>query len=397
MKRSPARPTSASPFDAESSYGFVPAFAPAPSPRPSRQLAQAEAKPIQIDIERAAEAGQSLPTHPIILRDLPSQAEAHPTQAQLSRLHRSLNQRDLVLLQALYDYRYLNTLQIRELLFPSLRSCQMRLQTLRELGLLYRWPVIETPGVRRRHSLCLISARGARVLADYHGEDSRMYVERSHHARDHCWHALHDLEANQVFVSLASRSRGRQDDGLLLWYGEEHVRSERAQVAGQHRVVAPMPDGRGVYLTPRGRIYFELEWDRATEAMARLESKVRTYAEYFSHFSDARLRHVLLVLPTDDRESIVRRSSWWARLDAKGDYCCSFWTTTGWRVRAFGPLQPIWLAVEVDSEGPDEDTRLRDRTSLDLFAAIDANERPAADCIGKPRWWERRPGGGQAA
>ncbi len=64
-------------------------------------------------------------------------------------------------MQGLYDYRYLNTLQVKELFFPSLRSCQMRLQYLKELGLIYSWKVIETPGVKRRHSMLLISARGA--------------------------------------------------------------------------------------------------------------------------------------------------------------------------------------------------------------------------------------------
>ena len=106
-------------------------------------------------------AGRSpLLTHPIVLRDLPAQADARPSQTQLSKLHRSLTQRDLVILQCLYDYRYLNTLHVKELCFPSLRSCQIRLQQLKTLGLIYVWKVIETPGVRRCHSMCLISARG---------------------------------------------------------------------------------------------------------------------------------------------------------------------------------------------------------------------------------------------
>jgi len=112
-------------------------------------------------------------------------ADTRPSQSELTRLHRTLTQRDLVILQCLYDYRYLNTFQVKELLFPSLRSCQMRLQHLKELSLIYSWKVIETPGVKRRPSLVLISARGARVLADWHGDDQRAYVERSHAVRDH--------------------------------------------------------------------------------------------------------------------------------------------------------------------------------------------------------------------
>lgn len=375
---------------------FVPAFAPEASLRRAFQQANLEAKPIRSRITPPAGAGQSLPSHPIILRDLPPEADARLSQAQLSRLHRSLNQRDLVLLQALYDYRYLNSLQICDLFFPSLRSCQMRLQALRDLGLLYRWPVIETPGVRRRHSLCLISQRGARVLADYHGDDQREYVKRSRDARDHCWHALHDLEANQVFVSLASQSRGSADEGLLLWYGEDHVRAERRQAKAESGGPVPTPDGRGVYLARSGRIYFELEWDRGTEAFGRLEAKVKSYALYFQVADDASLRHILLVLPTDDRERTLRQAGSWDRLCRAGGTCCSFWTTTAWRVRRDGPLAPIWLGTSSEDAADGEVSR-QSRTSLGHFAPIADPGRSANDCIGKPRWWERRPGGGQAA
>src|SRR6202140_1220595 len=212
--------------DAGDELDFAPAFASADSLRPAPQEAKDGAQASRAQFGPAHEPGRSLiPTHPIILRDLPPQSEARPSQTQLNRLHGTLNQRDLLILQALYDYRYLNTLQVQELFFPSLRSCQMRLQVLRNQGLLYSWKVIETPGVRRRHSLLLISARGARVLANWHGEDPRTYVERSLDARDHCWHATHDLEANQFFVSLATQSRQLSSEGLLIWFGEEHVRA----------------------------------------------------------------------------------------------------------------------------------------------------------------------------
>src|SRR6202163_4512321 len=173
--------------DAGDELDFAPAFASADSLRPAPQEAKDGAQASRAQFGPPHEPGRSLiPTHPIILRDLPPQSEARPSQTQLNRLHRSLNQRDLLILQALFDYRYLNTLQVKELFFPSLRSCQMRLQSLKDLGLIYSWKVIETPGVKRRHSLLLVSARGARVLADCSGDDQRCCVERSHPVRDHC-------------------------------------------------------------------------------------------------------------------------------------------------------------------------------------------------------------------
>ncbi len=379
---------------------FAPAFGSGDSLRPAPQEAKDEAKASRTQFGPSHGPGRSLiPTHPIILRDLPPQAESHPTQAQLSRLHRTLNQRDLLILQSLHDYRYLNTLQVKELFFPSLRSCQMRLHHLKDLGLIYRWKVIETPGVRRRHSLLLISARGARVLADWHGDDPRDYVERSHDARDHCWHATHDLEANQFFVSMTTQSRERKDEGLLIWYGEEHVRAERRATAREYKSPVPTPDGCGVYLAAGGRILFDLEWDRATESLARLRQKVGSYVGHFEHYRDAELHHVLFVVPTDDREDKLQHTIWRERPRFGHDSCCSFWTTTAYRLRDWGPMGAIWLPVEIRATEapPDQVIKLRRRTPLNQLAPILPHERAIADCIGKPSWWERRPGGGQVA
>jgi hypothetical protein len=320
-------------------------------------------------------------------------------QSELTRLHRTLTQRDLVILQSLYDYRYLNTLQVKELFFPSLRSCQMRLQHLKELGLIYSWKVIETPGVKRRHSLVLISTRGARVLADWHGDDQRAYVERSHAVRDHCWHAVHDLEANQVFVALAMQSRQRKAEGLLHWYSEEHVRSDRGEMAREYKWPVPAPDGSGVYLMPGGRILFDLEWDRATESLARLRQKINAYVGYYKHFRTAKQHHVLFVLPSDDREDNVHYTIWERRPHSHSDNCCSFWTTTVYRLRWWGPLGAIWGSVNIRAVDPPPYgiTNVQERARLNQMEPMNTNEGVISDCIGKPAWWERRPGGAQEA
>ncbi len=300
-------------------------------------------------------------------------------------------------MQGLYDYRYLNTLQVKELFFPSLRSCQMRLQFLKELGLIYSWKVIETPGVKRRHSMLLISARGARVLADWHGDDQRSYVERSHGVRDHCWHATHDLEANQFFVALVMQSRQRRAEGLLHWYSEEHVRAERGEMAREFKWPVPAPDGGGVYLKPEGRVLFDLEWDRATESLARLRQKVNAYVGYYKHFSTAKQHHVLFVVPSDDREDNVHYTIWQRRPHYTSDNCCSFWTTTAYRLRSWGPLGAIWGAVDIRAEKapPYGITSVQERIRLNQMEPINTNEGVISDCVGKPSWWERRPGGAQ--
>jgi hypothetical protein len=325
-------------------------------------------------------------THPIILRDVPPHADARPSQSELTRLHRTLTQRDLVILQSLYDYRYLNTLQVKELFFPSLRSCQMRLQYLKRLGLIYSWKVIETPGVKRRHSLLLISARGARVLADWHADDQRAYVERSHAVRDHCWHAVHDLEANQVFVGLVMQSRQRRAEGLLHWYSEEHVRADRGEMAQEFKWPVPAPDGSGVYLMPGGRILFDLEWDRATESLARLRQKINAVG-YYKHFRMAKQHHVLFVLPSDDREDNVHTQS------GSADHTPTATTAAAFDHDRLSPAMVGSIGSDLGFSHPRlrraavRDNQRSRASSTQPDGTHEHNRGVISDCIGKPAWW----------
>jgi hypothetical protein len=111
------------------------------------------------------------------------------------------------ILQALHDYRYLNTLQIQQLFFHGIRSAQMRLHFLSDHSLIYRWQMIDPPGLTRRPSLILLTPRGGRLLAEFRGHSPWSYIRRAKDARDHCWHVTHDLEANGFFVDLALGSR----------------------------------------------------------------------------------------------------------------------------------------------------------------------------------------------
>src|SRR5689334_7449153 len=83
-----------------SATGYEDAAAPSFAPRRSRRRALQEAKVSAQHFRtrngRASQAGRSpLLTHPIVLRDLPAHADARPSQTQLTKLHRSLTQRDL--------------------------------------------------------------------------------------------------------------------------------------------------------------------------------------------------------------------------------------------------------------------------------------------------------------
>jgi len=382
------------------------AFAPAPSLRLAVQRTNPITKPLRIQKTPRSSPGRT-PIHgrPIILRDLHKHSSSLLTQEETSRLLRSLTQRDVAILQALHDYRYLNTLQTQQLLFHGIRSAQLRLQFLSNHGLIYRWQMIDPPGLTRRPSLLLLTPRGGRLLAEFRGHSPWSYIRRAKDARDHCWHVTHDLEANGFFVDLALASRLHVDQGLLLWIGEETSRSGRRIWAKEHRRPIATPDGEGFYLT-RGRVVsFDLEWDRGTESVSRLRAKLRTYVGYYEDTKGADHEHVLFVLHRSSREELLHHVA--RELFDIGRDCCRFWTTTVERIDHVGPLGPLWAAVGRPDSARDDDEEPGDAKPADLkrlhrkrltdLPARETSQRTIADCIGRGSWWERRPGGGEVA
>lgn len=384
---------------------LVSAFAPAPSLPPAFQGTNPSAKHRGIQ-NTPSFIPRRTPIHgrPIILRNLRRHSSSLLTQEETSVLLRSLTQRDVAILQALHDYRYLTTLQIQQLFFHGIRSAQMRLQFLSTHGLIYRWQMIDPPGLTRRPSLLLLTSRGGRLLAEFRGHSSWSYIRRAKDARDHCWHVTHDLEANGFFVDLALASRLHTDQGLLLWIGEESSRSSRRVWAKERRRPIATPDGEGFYLT-RGRIVsFDLEWDRGTESATRLRAKLRTYVGFYQDTKGADREHVLFVLHRNSREELLHHAA--GELFGIGRDCCRFWTTTVERIDQVGPLGPLWAAVGRDS-AQDDDDQLDNPKPVDLkrlhrrrlteLPARETSQRTIADCIGRGSWWERRPGGGEVA
>jgi len=382
------------------------AFAPAPSLPPAVQGTNPIAKPLRTQETPRTTPGRT-PIHgrPIILRDLRKHTSSLLTQEDTSRLLRSLTQRDLSILQALHDYRYVNTLQIQQLFFHGIRSAQMRLKFLSNQGLIYRWQMIDPPGLTRRPSLLLLTPRGGRLLAEFRGHSPWSYISRAKDARDHCWHVTHDLEANGFFVDLALASRLQVDQGLLLWIGEESSRSNRRVWAKQHRRPIATPDGEGFYLT-RGRVVsFDLEWDRGTESVTRLRAKLRTYVGFYRDTKGADREHVLFVLHRTSREELLHHVA--RELVDVGSDCCRFWTTTVERIDHVGPLGPLWAAVGESDSGKNDDEELDEPKPVDLkrlrrrrltdLSARETSQRTIADCIGRGSWWEHRPGGGEVA
>jgi hypothetical protein len=296
-------------------------------------------------------------------------------------LLRQLTPRDVAILTALSQYRYLDQSQLQQLFFPSQRTTQLRTAWLKDQGLVLRWLRLGPQGWQRHPSVLLLSGRGARLLAALRAQDPRPGVRRSHHAQTHCFHLTHDLEANGFFIALAADSAPLRGEGLYHWTGEWAGR-----LLYRQRGAAFAPDGWGRYLTPTGEVVLMLEWDRGTESPHRLGVKVNHYVTYFQGRRDAELTHILFVASTPTREGVIQ-SAIERRLPPGHRACCRFWLTSVDRLREAGPLTAIWSLV---GGRPD-------RFRLAELPPRPRSQRSAADCICKPTWWERRIGGGEGA
>ena len=165
------------------------------------------------------------------------------------------------------------------------------------------------------------------------------------------------------------------------------------------------PDRVGLSLTRGQTISFDLEWDRGTESGNRLRAKLRTYVAYFQETKRSDRRDVLFVMHRAGPEQLIHDLV--SELVILERTCCRFWTTTVERIDQVGPLGPLSAAAgrrasakdgdeELEEAAPTDSKRPR-RWRLTELPTGDSSQRTIADCIGRGRRWERRPGGGEVA
>jgi hypothetical protein len=293
--------------------------------------------------------------------------------------HRPLSDRDLAILLAIDQYRYLDRDHVTDLFFPGRRSAELCLKDLLWRGLIYRWPVVRWQGSPTKPSVYGLTSSGARRVAQLRGQDPRPIRDRARRAREQTYHLRHDLEANRFFTKLAAGARDLPDQGLYHWLGEATCR------AAYERDGSPTSDGWGRYLLADREITFDLEWDRGTEHARRIRQKAIGYVAYFRGRRNAALNHVLLVAPTRVREGELHDLI--SPILPQHTNLCRFWTTAVETVSAIGWLGAVWLEIT----GPP------DRHAFADMPGYPRGTRAASDSIAKARWWDRRPGGGEGA
>jgi hypothetical protein len=303
------------------------------------------------------------------------EAEARVPRDVTAALLRSRDRRRYIgALAMLGQHHYLTTSHLETLFWPSARAAQRGIATLEGWGLVTRWHQQEPRfgGWRKHADIFLLTACGAAVLALSSREDPKPLIRRAWSAWHYAFHIHHALETNAFFLSLIRASAGL-GEGLYHWVSDDSMR-RAYQSSDLDADVAP--DGWGRYLTPDREVPFHLEYDKGTESPQRIRQKAAAAAK-------AKAGNVLWIAPGQAREQTIRTSL--ARVDDAR--LTGFWSTHTGLLREAGPLGEAWLPLGASSG----------RRRLAELPGPARTDRQAEDCLGKPGWWERRPGGGEGA
>lgn len=237
-----------------------------------------------------------------------------------------LTPRDRVLLDLLDEHQTLLADQIQRALFTNRRTCQLRLDVLRQLQFVDRFRFAGPRGGTEPWRWVLGLA-GARFQAAATGRP--LPTERAHGesmARLSANPALqHLISSNEFFVRLHHAGRARTETTtsvgaisvtgastdpeisgdlsgefagpvvLQRWWSERRATTRFSQIA---------PDGHGIWTAGGSSVGFFLECDYGTENLARLRTKLTGYAR-LAH-SGGPTYPVLFWLPAPEREANLR-------------------------------------------------------------------------------------------
>jgi hypothetical protein len=272
-----------------------------------------------------------------------------------------LTPRDRVLLRLLDDHQVLLADQIERILFSNRRTCQLRLNVLRELGFLDRfrfsqarggaglWRWVLGPGgarfqaaangrplpTQRAHSARLMRLSSNPALP--HLMNSNEFFVRLHHAsRTAVAHELLAQEnayglgaaagtASNIIETSTGLTRAASEPGLHRWWSEEVATARFPGIA---------PDGHGIWSSHGQAVGLFLECDQGTENLARLGGKLVGYARLAAVGGPC--YPVLFWLPSRDREDYLQRL---LRADRHG-------VPVATAVHDDNPAGPVWLPID---------------------------------------------------
>ena len=283
----------------------------------------------------------------------------------MSELGFRLQERDVLIVEAVHRHRVLSTEQIAALFFPTSTgtvssSCLSRLRHLVRAGFLERGEQLQARAEGRRPFLYMMTSAGCELLQASLGyEEEDLDWKPSYN--DVRWPFLaHQIAINDVYVALA-QAVGRIGWRLDRWVDDRILKQRAPQVPlpGTGELVAVVPDAYFALVGPGGSptLQFFLERDRATVTVggagrtASWTRRIQAYQAYFAseeihqQYGTNRIR-VLSVTTGGRRLESLKRAT-----EAAGGRK-RYWFTTAENV------SPAQILLEPDWQVAGQDGRL---------------------------------------
>ena len=267
-----------------------------------------------------------------------------------------LQKRDIDIIRLVYDYRFLNSDQIKALVDGSEQVISRRLQKLFHHGFLDRPPSqIIYPLGGTQKMVYALGDRGVDLLAEKFGIDRGKikWREKNKEVKDR--HIQHTLMISDFRVCLELALRNSADTNLLFWIRENpqelkdyvYIKDEQ----GRNIKASIVPDGFFMIQDKKGPkpMYFFIEADQSTMPSARFFKKMRAYWVWGMKEKgqirkfDIEAFRVLTITKTEQRKQNLRRVTKEADDRQTGSFM--FWFTSKQKYNTQTPesiLGPIW-------------------------------------------------------
>ncbi len=193
-----------------------------------------------------------------------------------------LQPRDVAIILAVYENRFLRRDQIEKLFFKTTPTCNQRLQKLYQHKFLDR--LYQPVEFGSSQAVYALDARGAEVVAAKLGVGKgQVNWTRRHNNIEHLFMA-HTLAVSELRVGLelALRLREEEDIKLLFWKREGLLPREKIVMPDNpEKKLSLIPDAFFGLQTDRGKLFFFVEVDMGTETLDRFRTKIVAYREYW--------------------------------------------------------------------------------------------------------------------
>jgi Replication-relaxation len=257
---------------------------------------------------------------------------------QLASVAARLTDRDRAILRLVGEHHVFTTGQLAAVFFHSQDRAEHRLRQLTDARVLARFRPYRRHGEGSAPFHYVLGPLGAAVLAAEEGIEPRRLGYRADKALEiaHSQRLAHLVGVNGFFTALLASARQERSQTasaatLTAWWSERRCAGRWGSIV--------RPDGYGRWHEDNRAVDFFLEYDRGTEPLHRLATKLSAYGD----LADASQipTPVLFWLPSSGREATVRQAlageTKWGR--------ARFVIATASPTLGLGPAKEAWLPL----------------------------------------------------